>query len=63
MSIWVEYQALVLSRIERETQAIISGSPQTLEDYRHRCGVIRGLKESLAMFEEVVKSTPQEERY
>jgi vacuolar-type H+-ATPase subunit H len=62
MTLAEEYVAQLRAQIEMEAKAIVSGSPKTLEDYRHRVGKVAGLQMAITILEELFNSKPKEER-
>lgn len=54
--------AAVQERVQRESHSLAGGSAQTLEDYRGRVGLIRGLNLAVQILEDIVNKKPKEER-
>lgn len=49
-------------RIDREKDALASGSPKTYEDYARKVGLIAGMRAAVAVLYEMVEKLPKEER-
>lgn len=49
-------------RIEREKDALASGSPKSYEDYVRKVGLITGMRQAIAVLYEMVEKLPKEER-
>lgn len=49
-------------RVEREKDALASGSPKTYEEYARKVGHIAGMRAAIAVLYEMVEKLPREER-
>ena len=57
-----EYVAAVEARAVRDGKPILDGAAKSYEDYKERCGYLKGLREAVQILRDLVEQTPKEER-
>jgi hypothetical protein len=61
MSIYEEFRELLYKAIEEEKEALVNGNVKDFSDFRYRTGKINGLRDSMAIFKDVVDKMQDED--